>query len=169
METSTAILLGAVITNSVVVVMSLISLSRKWGRLENKVESTENAVKEYKGFDGRISAIEGFLRMTKGGLIRGSSPLNLTDKGTALLEESGAKEYIEKNKESLLKQFEDMTIPYDIQKKAGEVMSEELEKDEGVKEFVFRKGEFMKDVADVAGIALRDVVLEHKGIEVNSE
>ena len=57
-------------------------------------------------------------------------------------------------------------MPYDIQKKAGELMGKELENDEGIQDFVFRKGEFMQDVADVASIALRDIVLEHKGIEI---
>ena len=42
----------------------------------------------------------------------------------------------------------------------------ELEHDKDIKDFVFRKGEFMEDVADVASIALRNVVFEHKGIDI---
>ena len=97
---------------------------------------------------------------------RTDSPVSLTVDGTTLLKESGAEGYIEKNKESLLKQFEDITEPYDIQKRAGEVMRGELERDKDIKDFVFRKGEFMEDVADVAGIALRNVVFEHKNIDI---
>ena len=93
------------------------------------------------------------------------SPISLTADGTTLLKESGAEEYIEKNKESLLKQFESITEPYDIQKKAGEVMIEGLVKDKDIKDFVYRKGEKMIDVADVASIALRDIVLKHKGVD----
>ena len=48
-------------------------------------------------------------------------------------------------------------------------MLEELETDDDIKDFVFRKGNLMSDVADVAGIALRDAVLEHKGIEVDGK
>ena len=92
------------------------------------------------------------------------SPISLTADGTALLKESGAEEYIEKNKENLLKKFKDITEPYDIQKKAGEVMIEELVKNKDIKDFLYRKGGKMTDVADVASIALRDIVLKYKGM-----
>ena len=95
-----------------------------------------------------------------------SSPVSLTDDGVTLLKESGAAGYIEKNKESLLKQFKRITEPYDIQRKAGEVMFEELVHDKNIKDFVFRKGKNMLDVAGVAGIALRDAVLKEKGIDI---
>ena len=97
---------------------------------------------------------------------RTDSPVSLTVDGTTLLKESGAEEYIEKNKESLLKQFEDITEPYDIQKKATEVMIVKMGNDKDIKDFVFRKGENMRDVVYVASIALRNVVLEHKGIDI---
>ena len=58
-----------------------------------------------------------------------SSPVSLTADGTTLLKESGADKYIEKHKESLLKKFKHVTLPYGIQQKAGEVMIEELVKD----------------------------------------
>ena len=94
------------------------------------------------------------------------SPISLTTDGTTLLKESGAEEYIERNKENLLKKFKHVTEPYDIQKKAGDVMIEELVKDKNIKSFLYRNGEKMIDVADVASIALRDIVLEHKGIAI---
>ena len=94
------------------------------------------------------------------------SPVSLTDDGVTLLKESGAEGYIEKNKENLLKQFKRITEPYDIQRKAGEVMFEELVNDKNIKDFVFRKGKNMLDVAGVAGIALRDAVLKEKGIDI---
>ena len=46
-------------------------------------------------------------------------------------------------------------------------MLQELRKDRDVKNYVFNNAEStIKDVADVAGIALRDIVFEEKGIEI---
>ena len=166
MEIATAIILGAVLTNIVGVAIYLIPTFHKRGEHKGKVDINEKSIERHSRFDGRISTIEGALRVRKESIVESGSPLKLTDKGTVLLVTSGADKYIEKNKESLLKQFNDITEPYDIQKRAGEVMREELEHDKDIKDFVFRKGEFMEDVADVASIALRNVVFKHKGIDI---
>ena len=98
-----------------------------------------------------------------------SSPISLTTAGTTLLKESGAEEYIERNKESLLKRFKDIAEPYDIQKKAEVVMVEECMKNKGIKSFVYRNGGKMVDVASVASIALRDIILKERNIQTDNE
>lgn len=67
-----------------------------------------------------------------------------------------------------MKHFEGVSAPFDIQEKAILLMPQDLRKDEKVKNFVFCNGNEgnMKDIADVAGIALRDIVFEEKGIEI---
>ena len=82
-------------------------------------------------------------------------------KGVALYQESGAEAYVEKNREDLLKHIEDIHEPYDIQEKAVLLMLQELRKDKDVKNYVFHNAKAsIKDVADVASIALRDIVLD---------
>ena len=47
------------------------------------------------------------------------------------------------------------------------LLLKELSKDKDIKNYVFNNAEdTIKDVADVAGIALRDIVLKHKGIDI---
>ena len=163
------IILGGVVGNFVALLGFVFAFVHKWGWINKAVENLEVTVKEHSKFDGRISTIEGVLRATKGDFVIGRSPFSLTEKGVALLKESGADKYVERHQERLLKEFEDVVAPYDIQKKAWKMMLEELETDDDIKDFVFRKGNLMSDVADVAGIALRDAVLEHKGIEVDGK
>ena len=69
--------------------------------------------KENRCVDGTISGDIWFpfLDMYAGA----ESPISLTADGCTLLKESGAEEYIERNKENLLKKFKHVTEPYDIQ------------------------------------------------------
>ena len=99
--------------------------------------------------------------------IESKSPASLTDKGRLLLKESGAEEFIKNNEKKLLKYFDGIDEPFDIQEKSLEVIEQELRSDKKIKSYLFQKGaKGIKGVAEVAGIALRDVVLKHKSIQV---
>ena len=140
-------------------------LGENVGRLEKNLHRLEGSV-------GRLEKTVKASRATiatpnQGDAIGFASPLTLLEKGIALYQDSGAKEHVEKNKEDLLKHFEDIHEPYDIQEEAVLLMLQELRKDSDVKNFIFNNAEkTIKDVADVAGIALRDIVLKHKGIKI---
>lgn len=135
--------------------------------LAQKVKGIEKEVDERKKHGERLAALE-----TKAGLwntenIQSESPVSLTEKGRMLLKESGAEERIEESKERLLQHFENVDEPFDIQTKSMEIMEQELLKDKKVKTYLFQEGEKgIGKVAEVAGIALRDIVFKEKGIEV---
>lgn len=139
------------------------------GVVYQKVKDIRDNIKEYKKIGERISRIEGRVTMRNPDLYEKNSPISLTDKGVLLLKESGTEAHIQKNRESLLQHFKKINNPLDIQDNAEILMEQELKKDDRVKEYVFLNGESMKDVAGVAGIALRDIVFEEKGIEIKRE
>ena len=145
----------------------------RWGGMNKEVErigdALKNVEKDVKEIKEKVSECVERIATMEGRMqpyVMKGSPLSLTEKGLDLLECSGAREYIDKNKEGLLKSFEDIDKPFDIQEGAEKLMQEKLREDDGVKEYAFRNGERMEDISDVAGIALRDIVFEHKGIEV---
>ena len=154
-------------------VVAVLDLPERVDRLESVVEANTarleaNTVK-LEANTARLKELSDVLTAPprQGGKIGFASPLVLLEKGVALYQESGAEAYVEKNKEDLLKHFEDITEPYDIQEKAVLLMLQELRTDKDVKNYVFHNAEeTIKDVADVAGIALRDIVFEHKGIDI---
>ena len=154
-------------------VVALLDLPERVDRLEEVVEANtarlEANTARLEANTARLEELSGLLIAAprQGGKIGFASPLVLLEKGVALYQESGAEAYVEKNREDLLKHFEDIHEPYDIQEKAVLLMLQELRKDKDVKNYVFHNAkETIKDVADVASIALRDIVLEHKGIDI---
>ena len=143
-----------------------VTVSTRVGKLEKTVKSMEKAVKSILDDIDVIKAAVG-IPTEKPNKIGFASPLKLLEGGVSLYKESGAAEYVEKNKEGLLKHFKNIHEPYDIQQEAVWLLLKKLSKDKDIKNYVFNNAEdTIKDVADVAGIALRDIVLEHKGIEI---
>ena len=139
----------------------------RWGKLNEAVETLKKMVEKHAKYGERIAALEVRAEVWNTENTESESPIKLTDKGSVLLKESGAEEFIEKNKESLLKHFEGVHEPFDIQTKALKVSEQELQKDRKVKEYLFQKGaKGVGEVAEVAGIALRDIVFKEKEIQV---
>ena len=100
-------------------------------------------------------------------------PTVLTDQGIALLVKSGAKEYIDNNKEDLLKLFlkehKGVDHPYDIQQKAQDFMRAEMKGLDDVKDYAFRNSSHILDVVQVAGLYFRDIIMRHKGMDPDDE
>ena len=143
-----------------------VAVSTRVDKLEKAVKSMEKTVKSILNDVGVIKMAVG-IPTEKSHKIGFASPLKLLEGGVTLYKESGAAEYVEKNKEGLLKHFKNIHEPYDIQQEAVWLLLKGLSKDKGIKNYVFHNAEdTMKDVADVAGIALRDIVFEHKGIDI---
>ena len=148
--------------------------SEKVDIIEKDIREIKESIKKYDGYERRIVDMERSIEMllsptpspAEQNTIGFKSPLTLLEEGVALYKESGAKEYIEKNREDLLKHFEHIDAPFDIQEEAMRLLFLKLREDEKVKDYVYRHPEnSIKGVADVAGIALRDIVFEDKGIE----
>lgn len=131
-------------------------------KLGQRVKHIEAMCEKYGDHGERIARIEGKMEP----YVKRKSPLSLTKKGVALLEKSGAKQFIEHNRESLLEHFEKIDTPFDIQEEAERIMKEKLRENNDIKNYVFSTGEDMDNLATVAGIELRDLVIKHKGIEV---
>ena len=149
------------------VVGHFVAFIYKWGWVNKAVENLEKIADRHDKHGERIIALETRAEVWTGGDLNKRSPVALTEQGTEFLKKSGAEEYIERNKESLLKQFEGIDEPFDIQEKSLKVAGQELRKDKKIKAFLYQEGEKnMNRITDVTGIALRDVVLKHKGIEV---
>ena len=135
-----------------------VTVSTRVGKLEKTVKSMEKAVKSIVDDVAVIKAAVG-IPTERSHKIGFASPLKLLEGGVALYKESGAAKYVEKNKEGLLKHFKNIHEPYDIQQEAVWLLLKGLSKDKDIKNYVFNNAEdTIKDVADVAGIALRDIV-----------
>ena len=145
-----------------VVLVQIISFTVWLSKIGQKVEGMRKKCEGYDMLIERVATMEG--RMEP--YVKRESPLVLTEKGEKVLEKSGAKKYIESNKENLIKGFEHIDIPLDIQEKAKHVMNEKLREDNAIKDYVFREGEDMDNLAMVAGIELRDIVFAYKGITI---
>ena len=115
----------------------------------------------------KVSRLEGLMeRDTR--YLKKESPLSLTDQGTLLLINSGMQKYIEDNKDELLKSFDGVDVPLDIQDRAKEIMREKIQSNTDVKNYIFKEGLSVEDVASVAGVALRDIVLKSKNIDIKN-
>ena len=161
------ILIVAGISNFVLLVGHFIVFIYKWGKMNEKVDGIKETADKRDKHGERLAAIESRIGMWGKENISTNSPATLTEKGKGLLKESGAEECVEKNKDILLKEFENISDPFDIQEKSLKVAEQVLRKDKKVKAYLFQKGEKgVGEVAEVAAIALRDIVLKHKGIDV---
>lgn len=121
----------------------------------------------------RLSSLEGGLERdrAKSEYIKSQSPLNLTEKGKALLLDSSGKDYIDSKKDDLLKEIE-LAHPktaYDVQELTRSVIEKHINEDEfnKIKEFAFKKGLKLDVILDVLGIYLRDLALPKLGFKIN--
>ena len=99
-------------------------------------------------------------------LAQGQSPLSLTQSGTELLEQSGAKDYLEKHFTKLYDSFDDTDKGYEIQERAREIIEDQRkEKDfDAIKEYLYNAGRPMEHIIFVMSIELRDMVLAEKKV-----
>ena len=139
---------------------TLSKINEKIANIEKDVENIEKKTIKYDRLIKEVARMQGRLDVH----LKKDSPLRVTDEGEAFLDKSGAKGHIEKHKEILLKEFDDISEPFEIQEKAVEVMEDRLRENNEITTFVYENGEDIKHLAKVAGIALRDIVLKHKGI-----
>ena len=154
---------------TIIVLVHLVAFAFAFGKMHQRVKDVEEDVKDYARHGERIAAIESRVGLWNMDNINSKSPLTLTEKGMLLLKDSGAEEYIEKNKEALLGHFKDINKPYDIQEEAMMLMGQKLKDNDQVKDYLFHNAKPIKDVVDVAGIALRDIVFKEKDIKIEEE
>ena len=153
------------------VLVYIVIMSFKFGKLIQRIDTIENDVKGLKEktdeLKNDISNIRGsFDAYEKMRLVQKGSPIILTEHGKELLEKSGGQEYINMHADDLYKKFENIDNAFDIQEKARNIIRDEAEnKDFSViKEYLYREGMSFDDLTLVMGIKLRDMVLHKKGM-----
>ena len=119
------------------------------------------------GLNTRLTNMEG---KTAGAFVT-KSPIALTDKGGKLLAESGLKEYIDDNKDSLLTSCGVLSLnnAYDIQNAVFNTFDKitfDIEMDKKLKEYAFSQGVGIDIIRRVGAIYFRDICLEHKKLEL---
>ena len=87
-----------------------------------------------------------------------------------VLNDSGGKEYLERNKDTLLGEFDDIETMFDLQERAKELVREKIKEGgfDAIKEYLFKEGRDTDEIVSVMGLALRNMVFEHKGISIEN-
>lgn len=104
-------------------------------------------------------------------LVKRESPISLTDKGKALLLDSGGQAYIEANKSALIEAIraKTPTSAYDVQEMAKQVIQEKSSSPEFVpiKNYLYSEGLDLERAVTVLGIHLRDEAFPVLGFNPN--
>lgn len=132
----------------------------RFTKLETSMEWVRETVKEIKVFVDNAGTTPAFASQ---------SPINLTPIGEQWLTESGLRDYIDTNKDTLLSQCQSKreTNPYEVQKYVFDLFDRlQLPKDvdDRVKQYAFEKGTTMAVMRRVGGIHLRNVCLDNFGM-----
>ena len=128
-------------------------------RMNSKFENINNRLEK---MNIRLAGIEAILPILKSKtLSKSASPERLTEVGEKVLYGSGCRQYLEDNKEGLLRQFDDIQAPFDIEEKAKDVIrNSRKDIDKYInKDFMYNDGRSFDDVVSVLGLELRDMVL----------
>lgn len=132
--------------------------------IDNRLTKSETLLDT---IDKRLTNVEG----RSSGAFQSHSPISLTEKGNNLLDGSGLREYIDKNKESLslkCKSNKNLTNAYDVQEAAFDCLDNmffDEEFESKIKEFAFQQGVDMSVMRRVGGIYFRGILLEQLGMK----
>lgn len=130
--------------------------------LEKKCERHESKIDDMKD---RISTLEGGIERDRANnpYVKRKSPLSLTDRGKAMLLDSGGDKYIETHQDELVKKLRDQKpkSAYDVQEFSQQAIRDRIDNDDFIplKNFVYKEGLELDNLLQVMGIALRDMAL----------
>ena len=137
---------------------SLILIAWKSGGRFTGIETSITWIKE------SITKLEGRMDNAFGS----ASPIKLLPRGIEILEKSGLKEYIDKNRDDLISRCgfkKDLTNQYDIQENAFRCFDEldfgEFESK--LKETSYKYGMSLETIRRIGGIHFRDILLSENG------
>lgn len=156
MTTDTLISVVVSVVTSGITAFSIVAF--RMGRYTEKVDQLEKC-----NLNTRLSTLEG-KQLTKR-----NSPVDLTDYGKTVLDNSAGKTFIDDNYQELKEKVElsNPQTSYDIQEESRKVI--EVLKDDirlnTVKEFLFKEGMEWENIVEVLGIYLRNLILEEKNID----
>lgn len=148
------------------VVAGLIFVGRKLEMIDSiKREVDENVRPDLKDVRERMANLEG----RTSSLFQAHSPIGLTDKGKKFLIDSGLQEFIDENKDELVRQcepHETMATPYDVQQMAFAFFDDLALPDDvenKMKTVAFDHGVSLAELRRTGGIYFRDICLEMLG------
>ncbi len=153
--------------------VSILSVVLMLGTYKQKVDTHETGIEKHNTkiseLSDRVSRLEGGVDRDRAHneYIKRKSPLNLTEKGKAMLLDSSGNDYIDKNKETLVDAVRSKSpkTAYDIQELARKVIEERSNDDafNPIKEFAFKNGHRLELLIDIMGIYFRDIALKEMG------
>jgi hypothetical protein len=144
--------LGIIVTVCGSIVGAAWYASGKFSRTETSIE----------GLDTRLTNIESYIN----DVTKTASPISLTEKGNKALQDSGLKDFIDKNKEAFILECQknhNMKSDYDIQISAFKYFDNIFfgdEFDKKIKDYAFNNGLNMDVMRRIGGIYYRDICLE---------
>lgn len=170
-------LLTIISSGLVAALVSFLAIFILIGKYKEKVDTAETNMKTHAakldGLSDRVSKLEGGIERDRANspYVKRKSPVSLTEKGKALLLDSKGNYYVDKNKDKLIVALkaENPKTAYDVQELARKIVETHANDDDfaPIKEFVFKEGLELKDVLDVMGVYLRDIVLPEFGFNVS--
>lgn len=150
--------------------ITLLGIAYWFGKYSEKINTLEKAISAIDNLREKLAKVEAE-KANIGDYIQAKSPLMLTDKGKAVLLDSGGKDYIEKNKNILLTEIKNLSPKnaYDVQEYAKKVIIDKSASNDfnNIKNYAFKEGLDFNIIVNVMGIYLRDYALIDNGFNVN--
>lgn len=169
--------ISIVISSGIIsLIVSFLGITLAIGQYKAKVdEAVKTLTRHNEKIDtlsDRVSKLEGGVERDRANspYVQRKSPLSLTEKGKALLLDSGGKDYVDAHQSGLLDRLRKRRpkTAYDVQEISRDIIHEHSREDSfnGIKEFAFRQGLKLNDIIDVMGIYFRDIALKEMKLNV---
>ena len=160
-------ILTSIFTGAVIIIGWSIGLGRRFQILDDLKDGFADISDEIKDLGRRISTMEGLTQ----GMLKKESPVNLTEAGSILLEDSGWKNIIDLHQKDLIDimRKDGLNSAYDVQECAKRVVEKiELSPEESkkIKDFAFQKGIDLDQLDLAASIYLRNLALDQLGFKI---
>jgi hypothetical protein len=150
----------------------LIGAGIAWGKLNTSVNNirldlNDTIKPDLKDVRERFANLEG----KTANLFQSQSPIRLTDKGTAILNESGLKSYIDNNIDMLTGACSErggMDTPYDVQQSVFDFFDSFVfptETENKLKTYAYNQGISMDSMRRIGALYFRDICLERSGFK----
>lgn len=157
----------------------LLGLGSAWAVLSKYQQKVDGLIKDSDRHETKIDDLKDRVSKLEGGLDRdrahgspytqAQSPVSLTDRGKALLLDSGGNKYLEDNSDALIGEIKAQKpkTAYDVQETAKKVIATHSNDDSFIplKNYLFKEGINLEDLISVVGIALRDMALPVLGFK----
>jgi hypothetical protein len=138
-------------------------------KLDRLEEDMKDMTAQGRDLRDKVIACETILK-ERGPVVQSHSPLALTERGQAMLEESGGKEYLKKHLKELTEAIRKHKpkSAYDVQELAKETIEARTDSEEftPMKDYLYLEGAALEELVQVLGIELRDEALPALGFNV---